>query len=142
MDVSDLAGKFTGKPKAGRGRFNPATNRCFSWRSVKCGIDFDRWELTGIKLQPVRLWQLKWIEHTAPVLKAPCARANAYFLLVKKIQMESKKYSVLFGEKEFRLGEETMAKFDGPEKLTTLPHLDANGYSRVFITRCHTVSFT
>lgn len=99
MNVSDLTGKFTGKSKAGRGRFNPATNRCFRWRSVKCGIDFDRWELAGIKLQPVRLRQLKWIEHTAPVLKAPCARANAYFLLVKKIQMESKRYSVLFVEK-------------------------------------------
>src|SRR5215510_3557983 len=33
-------------------------------------------------------------------------------------------------------------KFDGPDKLTTLPHLDATGYSRVFITSCHTIPFT
>lgn len=60
-------------------------------------------------------------------------------------QKDSNGIEKVFGfvrRKEFRLGEETMPKFDGPEKLTTLPHLDATGYSRVFITRCHTISFT
>src|SRR5215467_15735483 len=102
---------------------------------MKCGIHFDGWELAGIKFQPVRLWQIKWIKHTAPVLKAPCARANAYFPLVKQIQMESKRSSILSVEKDVKLEEKTTPKFDGPDKLTTLPHLDATGYSRVFISR-------
>src|SRR5262245_43275360 len=33
-------------------------------------------------------------------------------------------------------------KFDGPDKLTTLPDLDATRYSRVFITRCYIIPFT
>jgi len=56
--------------------------------------------------------------------------------------MESKRYSVLSVEKDVKLEEKTTPKFDGPDKLTTLPHLDATGYSRFFITRCHAVSFT
>ena len=66
---------------------------------MKCRIHFDGRELACIKFEPVRLWQIKWIKDTAPVVKAPCARANAYFLLVEQIQMESKKYPVLcFGK--------------------------------------------
>jgi hypothetical protein len=58
----------------------------------------------------MRLWQIKWIKDRAPVVKAPCARANAYFLLVEQIQMESKRYSVLSVGKDVRLGEETAPK--------------------------------
>jgi hypothetical protein len=56
--------------------------------------------------------------------------------------MESKRYSVLSIGKDVRLGGRLRQKFDGPDKLTTLPDLDATGYSRVFITRYHTVPFT
>jgi len=108
--VSDLTGKFTGKSKAGWSHFGPATNRCFGGRSVKCRIHFDGRELACIEFKPVRLWQIKWVEDPAPVVKAPCARANAYFLLVEQIQMESKRYSVFCVEKDVRLGEETVPK--------------------------------
>ena len=110
MNVSDFTGKFTGKPKAGRGRFNPATNRCFGRRSVECRIHFDCREMAGIKFEPVRLWQIKRIKDTAPVVKAPCARANAYFLLVEQVQMESTKYSVLSLGKDVTFGEEIALK--------------------------------
>jgi hypothetical protein len=43
----------------------------------------------------VRVWQGVRVKDAAPIFKAPCARAEAYFLLVEKIQMESKKYSDL-----------------------------------------------
>ena len=105
--MGDLTGKLAGKPKVGGSRFGPAANRCFGWRSVKCRIHFDGRELACVKFEPVRLWQIKWVEDAAPVVKAPCARANAYFLLVEQIQMESKRYSVFCVEKDVRLGEET-----------------------------------
>ena len=93
--MSDLTGKFTGKSKAGGSHFGPATNRCFGGRSVKCRIHFDGRELACIEFKPVRFWQIMWIKDTAPVIKAPRARANPYLLLVEQIQMESKKYPVL-----------------------------------------------
>ena len=108
--MSDLTRKFAGKPKAGGSRFSPATNRCFGRRGVKCRIHFDSRELACIKFEPVRLWQIKWVEDAAPVVKAPCARANAYFLLVEQIQMESGKYSVLFVGKDVTLREETVLR--------------------------------
>ena len=108
--MGDLAGKFAGKAKAGWSRFGPATNRCFGWRSVKCRIHFDGREMDCIKFEPVRRWQIKRIKDPAPVVKAPCARANAYFLLVEQIQMESRKYSVLSVGKDVTLGEETALK--------------------------------
>src|SRR5262245_3884605 len=109
-NVGDLTGKLAGKAKAGGSRFGPATNRCFGRRSVKCRIHFDGREMASIKFDPVRLWQIKRIKHTAPVVKAPCARANAYFLLVEQIQIESRKYSVLAVGKDVTLGEENCAK--------------------------------
>jgi hypothetical protein len=108
--VGDLTGKLAGKAKAGWSRFGPATNRCFGWRSVKCRIHFDGREMACIKFEPVRRWQIKRIKDPAPVVKAPCGRANAYFLLVEQIQMESRKYSVLSVGKDVTLGEETVLK--------------------------------
>jgi len=105
-NMGDLAGKLAGKPKTGGSRFCPATNRCFGRRSVKCRIDFDRGKMARIKFEPARLWQIKWIKDTTPILKAPRARANANFLLVKQIQIESRKYSVLSVGKDVTLGEE------------------------------------
>ena len=108
--MCDLTGKLAGKPKAGGSRFGPATNRSFVRRGVKCRIHFDGREVAGIKFEPVGPWQVERIKGTAPVVKAPCARANAYFLLVEQIQMESRKYSVLSVGKGVKLGEETALK--------------------------------
>jgi hypothetical protein len=47
-----------------------------------------------------------WIKDTAPVLKAPGARADAGFLLVDQIQMESRNYSLLSCRKALTSGEE------------------------------------
>src|SRR5882724_13626446 len=105
--MGDLTGKLAGKAKAGWSRFGPATNRCFGRRSVKCRIHFDCREMACIKFEPVRRWQIKRIKDPAPVVKAPCTRADAYFLLVEQIQMESRKYSVLSVGKDVTLGEET-----------------------------------
>jgi hypothetical protein len=105
--VGDLTGKLAGKAKAGWSRFGPATNRCFGWRSVKCRIHFDGREMACIKFEPVRRWQIERIKDPAPVVKAPCGRANAYFLLVEQIQMESRKYSVLCVGKDATFGEKT-----------------------------------
>ena len=88
--MGDLTGKLAGKPKAGGSRFGPATNRCFGRRSVKCRIHFDGREMACIKFEPVRLRQIIRIKDTAPVVEAPCARANTYLLLIGEIQIDSK----------------------------------------------------
>ena len=85
--MGDLTGKLAGKPKAGGSRFGPATNRCFGRRSVKCRIHFDGREMACIKFEPVRRWQIMRIKDTAPVVEAPCARADAYLLLIREIQV-------------------------------------------------------
>jgi len=108
--MGDLTGKFAGKPKADGSRLSPPTNRCFGRRSVKCRIHFNGRKPACIKFEPARFWQIRWIKDTAPVIKAPCARANSYFLLVEQIQMESERYSVLSVEKDVRMGEETAPK--------------------------------
>jgi len=76
---------------------------------VKCRIHFDGRELTCVESKPMRFWQIKWIEDAAPVVKAPCARADAYFLLVEQIQMELKRYSVLVS-KRCHIGRRDCAK--------------------------------
>ena len=108
--MGDLTGNFTGEPKASGSGFHPATNRRFTWGSVKRGIHFYSRELACVKFKPVRFWQTGRIKHTPPVFKAPRARANAYFLLVEQIQIESEGYSVLPIEKDVRQGEENCAK--------------------------------
>ena len=105
--MGDLTGKLASKPKAGWSRFGPATNRCFRGSSVKRRIHLDGLEMACVKFEPVRLWQIMRIKDTAPVFKAPRTRANAYFLLVEQIQMESKRYSVLSVGKDVTLGEKT-----------------------------------
>ena len=108
--MRDLTGKLAGKPKAGGSRFGPATKRCFARRSVKGRIHFDGREMAGIKFEPLRFWQITRIEDTAPVVEAPRARANPYFLLGKQVQMESGKYSVLSVGKGVTLREETVLR--------------------------------
>jgi hypothetical protein len=108
--VGYLAGKLAGKPKAGGSRFGPATNRCFTGNSVKRRIHFDGWEIACVKFEPVRLWQIMRIKDTAPVFKTPRTGANAYFVLVEKIQMESREYSVLSVGKDVTSEEETVVK--------------------------------
>ena len=102
--MGDLARKLATKAKAGGSRFRPATNGCFGRRSMKRRIHLNGWEVTGIKFEPVRLWQILGIKNSAPVIKAPRARANTYFLLVEQIQMESRKYSFLPAEKAVIMG--------------------------------------
>ena len=87
--MGDLAGKLAGKPEAGRSRLGPATNRCFARRSVKGRIHFDGREMACIKFEPMRLWQIIRIKRAAPVVEAPCARADSYLLLIREIQMDS-----------------------------------------------------
>ena len=87
--MGDLTGKLAGKPKAGGSRFGPATNRGFGRRSVECKIDFDGRQMACIKFEPVRLRQIMRIKDTAPVVEAPCARADAYLLLIREVQMNS-----------------------------------------------------
>lgn len=108
--MGDLTRKLAGEPKTGGSRFGPATNRCFGRGSVKRRIHFDGREMACIKFEPVRLWQIVRIKDIAPVVKAPCARADAYFLLVEQIQMESRKYSVLSVGKDVISGEKSALK--------------------------------
>ena len=89
-NVCDLTGKLAGKPKAGGSRFSPAKNRRFGRHSVKRSIHFDGREMTRIKFEPVRLRQIIRIKHTAPVVEAPCARADTNLLLISEIQMDLK----------------------------------------------------
>src|ERR1700745_459468 len=108
--MGDLTRKLAGEPETGGGRFGPATSLCSGGGSVKRKIPFDGREMACIKFEPVRLWQIVRIEDTAPVVKAPCARADAYFLLVEQIQMESRKYSVLSVGKDVTSGEKSALK--------------------------------
>jgi hypothetical protein len=71
---------------------------------MKGRIHFNGWEVGGIKFEPMRLWQIMGIKNSAPVIKAPRARAKTYFLLVGQIQMESKKYSFLTAGKAVTVG--------------------------------------
>jgi hypothetical protein len=86
--VGDLTRQFAGKPKAGRSHFGPAMNRTFAGHGMECRIHFDGREMARIKLEPERLWQIKWIKGATPVVKAPRARADAYLLLIGQIQNE------------------------------------------------------
>jgi hypothetical protein len=108
--MGDLTRKLAGEPKIRGSRFGPATNRCLGRDSVKGRIHFDGREMACIKFEPVRFWQTARVKHTAPLVKAPCARADAYFLLVKQIQMEPRKYSVLSIGKDATLEEQIALK--------------------------------
>ena len=55
---------------------------------MKSRIYFNCREIVGIEFQPVRFWQIWWIENATPVFKAPRARAEAYLLLIGQIQIE------------------------------------------------------
>ena len=109
-DMSDLTGKLAGKPKTSGSRFRPTTYAVFRRSSVKRRVHFDGGEILGIKLQPMGLRQIVRIKDTAPVFEAPGARADADFLLVDQIQMESRNYSLLSGRKDLTSGEEECAE--------------------------------
>ena len=87
--MGDLTGQLAGESKAGGSRFGPATNRCFGRRSMECRIHFDGREMSCIKFEPVRRWQIMRIKDTAPVVEGPRARADAYLLLIREIQINS-----------------------------------------------------
>ncbi len=84
--VRNLAREFAGETKSGRRDLDPTANGRFSWSSIKCGIDFHSREVIAVEFEPMGLRQIRRIKRTAPVLKAPCARANANFMLLGQIQ--------------------------------------------------------
>ena len=90
--MRNLAGKLAGKPETSRSPFGPTTNGVFRRSSVEGGVHFNRLEIVGVKFQPLRLRQIVRIENIAPVFEAPCARPDANFLLIEKIQMELRDY--------------------------------------------------
>src|SRR5437870_2974580 len=84
--VRNFAREFAGETKSGRRDLDPTANGRISWSSIKCGIDFHSREVIAVEFEPMGLRQIRRIERTAPVLKAPCARANANFMLLGQIQ--------------------------------------------------------
>ena len=90
--VGNMAGKLARKPETGGSRFGPTTNGVFRRSSVERGVHFNRLEIVGVKFQPMRRWQIVRIENIAPVFEAPCARPNANFLLIQKLQVELRDY--------------------------------------------------
>lgn len=91
-DVGNVAGNLARKPETGRSRFGPATNCFFHRSSVEGGVHLNCLEIVGVKFQPLRRRQIVRIENIAPVFEAPCARPDANFLLIEKIQMELRDY--------------------------------------------------
>jgi len=86
--MCDLTGKFTGETEVSAGHLDPTPNALFRRNSMKSRIHFNCREIVGIKFQPVTLWQIRRVKNAAPVFKAPCARADAYLLLIGQIQNE------------------------------------------------------
>jgi len=84
--VRDLPGKFAGEPKSSRCNLDPTTNGRFGGSTVKGRIDFHGGKVIGVKLEPLRLRQIRRIKRAMPVFKSPCARADAYFMLIGQIQ--------------------------------------------------------
>ena len=86
--MCDLTGKFTGETEVSVSHLDPTPNAVFRRNGMKSRVHFNCREIVGIKFQPARLWQIRRIENAAPVFKAPCARADAYLLLIGQIQNE------------------------------------------------------
>ena len=81
-DVSDLAREFACESERGRSRVDPTAYGVFRRCAVKCAVDFNRGEIAGIELQPVRVREIRRIEVSSPVVKDPGAGADADFLLI------------------------------------------------------------
>ena len=81
-NVSDLAREFAREPERGGDRVDPTAHGVFRRRVVKCAVDFNRGEIAGIELQPVRVRQIQRIEISSPVVKGPSAGTDADFLLM------------------------------------------------------------
>ena len=86
--MCDLAGKFTRETELSGSHLDPTSNAIFRRNSMKRGIHFNGSEIVGIKFQPASLRQIRRIENATPIFKAPCARADAYLLLIGQIQNE------------------------------------------------------
>jgi len=80
--VGDLARQFTGEPKSDWSNVKPATKGAFRRDTVKRRICFHRGKVFGVEFEPSRIWEIRWIKSAAPVFEAPCACADAYFLLI------------------------------------------------------------
>src|SRR2546423_2116778 len=86
--MCDLTAKFPGDAEASARHREPTPNAFFRRNSMKGRIRFNCREIVGIKFQPVTLWKIGRVKNAAPVFKAPCARADAYLLLIGQIQNE------------------------------------------------------
>ncbi len=86
--MCDVARKLAGEPKRRRSHFHPTTNGIFGRNSMKSGVDLDSRKIVGVEFQPARFRQFRRIENTPPIVEAPCTRADAYLLLIGKIQMK------------------------------------------------------
>ena len=89
-DVSDLAWQFTGETKSGRCYLEPTPQSVFRRRAVESAIDFDGRKITGIELEPVRVWQIRRIKISPPFVECPGASADTDFLLIDQIQGQAK----------------------------------------------------
>ena len=58
---------------------------------MKGAVDFDRGKVAGIKLEPMRIGQIGWIEISPPLIERPGACANTNLLLIGQIQMEEER---------------------------------------------------
>ena len=85
-DMGDLARKFAAETKRSRSQFDPAPDRVFRRHAVEGRIDFDRWEIAGIKFEPFGFGQAGWIKASAPIRETPGAGADSNFLLIGKVQ--------------------------------------------------------
>ena len=84
--MRDLAREFTSEAESGRGHFDPTADSIFRGSGVKGGIYFHGREVVGVEFEPLRLWQIRGIKRTAPVLETPCACTDANFMLISQVQ--------------------------------------------------------
>ena len=84
--VRDFAGQLAGEAESGRRHFHPAQGGFLRGRAVKSGVDFHGGKITGIKLEPAGLGQVRRIKGVAPVLERPGTGAHSYFLLIRQVQ--------------------------------------------------------
>ena len=86
----DIARKLAGKTKGGRRRVHPTVHGVFRRGAVEGRVDLDRGKMARVKLEPVRLRQVRRIKSATPLVKTPRARADANFLLIGQIQSKRK----------------------------------------------------
>jgi hypothetical protein len=97
--VRNFAGQFAGEAKGRWGHFHPAQYRAFRWRAVKGRIDFHCRKIARVKFEPARHRQICRIKRATPFVEAPCACADANFLLIRQVQVIQKVIDLVAYEK-------------------------------------------